>query len=91
MLFDQNFCKTSDEKSKLQMDLEAVERLISLGVEKKELQSDTPIQTLSHTIVDLLYGELLCWCISDSAYSLKERTQEFCEAYLSKLIKPYII
>ena len=73
------------------MDLEAVERLTSLGVENNELQPETPVEMLSHTIVDLLYGELLCWCISDGAYSLKERTQEFCETYLSKLIKPYMI
>ena len=85
------FAQSSDEKSKLQMDLEAVERLTSLGVENNELQPETPVEMLSHTIVDLLYGELLCWCISDGAYSLKERTQEFCETYLSKLIKPYMI
>lgn len=80
-----------DEKNKLQMDLEAVKRLISLGIEKNELKSDTPIEIVSHTIVDLLYGQLLCWCMSDGVYSLKERTQEFCKMYLSLYLKQYLI
>ena len=83
--------ENSDEKNKLQMDLEAVTRLISLGIEKNELRSNTPVKTISHTIVDFLYGQLLCWCMSDGIYSLKERTQEFCKLYLCLIIKQYII
>ena len=73
------------------MDLEAIKRLISLGIEKNELKSDTPIDIVSHTIIDLLYGQLLCWCMSDGIYSLKERTEEFCNMYLSLYLKQYLI
>ena len=86
-----NLTENPDDKNKLKMDLEAIKRLISLGIEKNELKSDTPIDIVSHTIIDLLYGQLLCWCMSDGIYSLKERTEEFCNMYLSLYLKQYLI
>lgn len=83
----------SDDKydsSKLQFDLDSVYELITISIKNGLLKEDTPAERLSQTIVDLLYGQMLCWSMSDGAYSLKKRTQEFCEEYLELLFKEFI-
>ena len=67
-----------------------MEELIRYGMKQGMLREDTPAGILAHTFVDLLYGQLLCWCMSDGSYSLKERTEEFCAEYLEDLLKDYV-
>ena len=64
--------------------------LLERGVERDELQKDTPVDVLSHTLADVLYGEMLCWDMTGGAYSFEERTKEFCNMFLSEIIKPYL-
>ena len=85
-----HFWDSIDEKNKLTLDLASMEALLSVGIENGELTPATPVNLLSHTLIDLLYGQLLCWCMSDGVYSFKERTQEFCNQYLNEWIKPYV-
>lgn len=77
--------------NKLKKDLSAVKDLIQSGIENKELRPDTPVETLSDTINDLLYGQMLCWAFSGGAYSFEERTQIFCKTYLNTLLKQYLL
>lgn len=79
------------DRSKLKADLEAMEALTESGIKKGELKSDAPTGIIAHTLIDLLYGQLLCWCMSNGAYSLKERTQEFCTLYLHSYLSHYLI
>lgn len=78
------------DKGKLQYDLSSVCELILFGVQKGMLKSDIPYRQLSETLVDLLYGEMLCWSMGGGTYGLKARTQSFCDAYLQLLFKEYI-
>lgn len=77
--------------NKLKKDLSAVKDLIQSGVENRELRPDTPVETLSNTINDLLYGQMLCWAFSGGAYSFEGRTQIFCKTYLNTLLKQYLL
>lgn len=77
------------DKGKLQFDLSSIFELIMFGIAQGQLKEDTPAEQLSHTLVDLLYGQMLCWSMSDGAYSLRERTQEFCDRYLEALFQEY--
>lgn len=77
--------------NKLKKDLSAVKDLIQSGIENKELRPDTSVETLSDTINDLLYGQMLCWAFSGGAYSFEERTQIFCKTYLNTLLKQYLL
>ena len=77
--------------NKLKKDLSAVKDLIQSGIENKELRPDTPVEMLSNTINDLLYGQMLCWALSGGAYSFEERTQIFCKTYLNTLLKQYLL
>lgn len=79
------------DKNKMKNDIRALEELIVSGIESNELKPDTPVDVLAHTLVDILYGEMLCWDMSGGAYSFEERTKEFCDLYLHALIKPYLI
>ena len=77
------------DRGKLRMDLSAVQELITLGIREGALKRETPAVSLARMLVDLLYGQMLCWSMSDGAYSLKERTREFCRTYLKELLGKY--
>ncbi len=78
------------EESKLAMDLASLRGLLASGVERGELRGDTPVEVLAHTLVDLLYGQMLCWDMSGGAYGFAGRTREFCDTFLPGLMAPYL-
>lgn len=78
------------EESKLAMDLASLRGLLASGVERGELRGDTPVEVLAHTLVDLLYGQMLCWDMSGGDYSFAGRTREFCDTFLPGLMAPYL-
>ncbi len=87
---DPDLVENPDDKNKLGMDIDSMKGLLERGVERDELQKDTPVDVLSHTLADVLYGEMLCWDMTGGAYSFEERTKEFCNMFLSEIIKPYL-
>lgn len=88
---DPDLVQNEDDKNKLSMDISGVRELLKSAVLKGELRQDTPIDVLAHTLVDLLYGQMLCWNMSGGAYSFAARTQEFCNVFLVSLMKPYLV
>lgn len=87
---DPDLVENADDKSKLYLDIDAMKGLIENGIERRELKKEVPVDILSHTLVDVLYGEMLCWDMSGGAYSFEKRTKEFCDTFLSAIIKPYL-
>ena len=87
---DPDLVDNANDKSKLRMDLDSVRGLMESGVKRRELRADTPVEVLAHTLVDLLYGEMLCWDMSGGAYSFEKRTKEFCDTFLMAMIQPYL-
>ncbi len=81
----------SPEDSKLLMDLDSVRGLIESGRSRGELKPDVPVELLAHTLVDVLYGQMLCWDMSGGAYSFRERTREFCDEFLEPIVGPYLV
>ncbi|MDE5943683.1 MAG: TetR/AcrR family transcriptional regulator [Clostridia bacterium] len=79
------------ENNKLEIDLNNTIDLLQYGVETGELQKDSPVTQLAYIITDLLYGQMLCWCMSNGTYSYEKRTQEFCKMSLYPLFKNYLI
>lgn len=79
-----------DDKVKLDFDLNHLRSLIASGVEQGALRVEVEVDALSRLLVELLYGQMLCWDFSDGTYSYKERTKEFCEKFLPLIIKPYL-
>ena len=73
---DPDLVENLDDKNKLRMDIDSMKGLMKRGVERGELKKDTPVDVLSHTLVDVLYGEMLCWDMTGGAYSFEERTKE---------------
>ena len=76
---------------KLQKDTAALRELFIAGIENGELRSDAPTERFVEAVSDLLYGQLLCWAISNGSYSFEERTREFCRTFLSTLLDPYLL
>ena len=87
---DPDLVENPDDKNKLYMDLNSMKGMIEKGIEGGELTKNTPVDALSHTLVDLIYGEMLCWDMSGGAYSFEERTKEFCSLFLPEMMKPYL-
>ena len=48
------------------------------------------MEALAGALVDLLYGQMLCWDMSGGAYGLEARTRAFCDRFLQSLINPYL-
>lgn len=85
-----NFSDNVFDDGKLSYDLSSVEEFIKTAVSEGYLKVSTPVEKISHTLIDLLYGQMLCWCMSDGTYSLRGRTREFCDTYLKALFSDYM-
>ena len=87
---DPDFAGNQFGSDKLQMDIAAVTALIEDGVRRGELKKNAPVELLSHTLVDVMYGEMLCWATSNGAFRFSEKTRDFCDKFLNGLLKPYL-
>ena len=87
---DPDFAGNQFGSDKLQLDIAAVTALIEDGVRRGELKKNAPVELLSHTLVDVMYGEMLCWATSNGAFRFSEKTQDFCDKFLNGLLKPYL-
>lgn len=88
---DPDLVENENDKTKLQFDINTVEELIRKGVEQGELKRDTPVELLAHTLIDILYGQMLCWDMTGGAYSLEARAAEFCDNFLETMLTQYLI
>lgn len=79
------------EETKLCLDIKNMRQFFNDSVARGELKEDTPVDMLAHMIIDVLYGQMLCWAMSGGAYNFEERTGEFCEHFLPSLITPYLV
>ena len=87
---DPDFSGSENGINKLHFDLESVAALFEDGIERGEVKPTAPTDLLAHTLVDVMYGEMLCWATSNGEFRFSERTREFCEKFLDSLLKPYL-
>ena len=87
---DPDLAESPYNKDKLHVDIDSMKGMIEKGVERGELTDDTPVDALAGALVDVIYGEMLCWDMSGGAYSFEERTKDFCNLFLPAMIRPYI-
>ena len=87
---DPDLVDDGEDKPKVYVDIDAVTGLLLDGIERGEVKADAPVAVLAHTLVDVLYGQMLCWDMSGGAYSLEWRTKEFCRIFLPGLMAPYL-
>lgn len=79
------------DKIKLKKDIINANELLQYGIDKGELKRECPVGLIANTIIDLLYGQALCWAMSDGKYSYTERTKSFCGSLLTELLKGYLM
>ena len=90
MTVDPDLVENEDDRSKLAFDINSVRLLLQDGIEKGEVQSNAPVELLAHTLMDVLYGQMLCWDMSGGTYCFADRTTEFCKNFLEPMILPYL-
>lgn len=79
------------DKGKLARDITAVKELVEGGMKRGELMADTPSEELARFITETVYGEMLCWCISDGAAAFSERTRAFVWNEMPLVLGRYIV
>lgn len=87
---DPEFAGNRDGIDKLNLDLEAVTSLFEDGIRREEIKENAPVGQLSRMLVDVMYGEMLCWATSNGKIRFSDRTREFCGNFLESLLKPYL-
>ena len=87
---DPDLVENEDDRGKLAFDLHSAAVLLTDGIQRGEVRADAPVEILSHTLIDLLYGQMLCWDMSGGSYSFAGRTEEFCSRFLRNLMAPYL-
>lgn len=88
---DPDLVENEDDRTKLDFDINSVKEILNKGIEQGELKKDIPVEMLAHTLMDLLYGQMLCWDMTGGAYSLEKRATEFCDHFLETMMAPYLI
>ena len=87
---DPDLVTNEDDRGKMAFDIHSVAVLLEDGIKNGELKPDIPVEALSHTLTDILYGQMLCWDMSGGAYSFRKRTEEFCDLFLERVMTPYL-
>lgn len=87
---DPNLVTNEDDRGKLAFDIQSAELLLEDGIRRGELQADLPVEILAHSLMDVLYGQMLCWDMSGGSYSFAKRTEEFCGMFLDAMLRPYL-
>ena len=82
--------KNSAGVEKLQFDRALVRDLFESGMARGDIKPDAPVDLLSKTLIDVLYGEMLCWTTLDGREGFSQRTREFCDSFLEPIIHPYL-
>lgn len=88
---DPDLVENENDRSKLAFDIHSVAVLFKDAMQKGEVKADAPVEIISHTLMDVLYGQMLCWDMSGGSYCFAERTKEFCDLFLRAMIAPYLI
>lgn len=76
---------------RLTQNLDAINELLADAASQGELRKDAPVGKLAQALLEVLYGEVLCWCTSNGAFALAGRTRQFCGSFLEPMISPYRI
>ncbi len=82
--------KNEDDRGKLAFDIHSTAILITDGMQRGEVTPDAPVEILAHTLMDVLYGQMLCWDMSGGSYCFAKRTEEFCSLFLNTMMIPYL-
>ena len=88
---DPDLVENEDDRTKLNFDINSVKEILNKGIEQGELKKDTPVEIFAHTLMDVLYGQMLCWDMTGGTYSLEERATEFCDHFLETMMTPYLV
>ncbi len=87
---DPELVENEDDRGKLAFDIHSVAVMLEDSIRRGELKPDTPVEILSHTLMDILYGQMLCWDMSGGTYGFAARTEEFCTLFLGAIMAPYL-
>lgn len=90
-VIDPNSQNESNRFSKLAFDIKTLTLIFENSIENGELSENIPANDFVDFLIAQLYGQMVCWCMSDGVYSLSERTDRFCRFSLMRLLDPFVI
>ncbi|MBQ8476697.1 TetR/AcrR family transcriptional regulator [bacterium] len=83
---------TPDNKriSKWQYDVDMLQDILFNAVKNSELSADLPVELLANIIISMLYGMMICWCMSDTKFEPEKEIPRFVKFQLKPMFKPYL-
>ena len=75
---------------KWQYDFEMLKNIISSAIKNKELNPNTPVDTLCEIILTQMYGMLTVWCMSDGSFNPEQMIKEFSKIQLKVVLERYL-
>lgn len=80
-----NLCE--QENSILKLDLEKISKILESSINNNELCEDINIYSFSNYIVNVNYGEMLNWCMTNGKYNPLDKIDETTEIIINSLSK----
>ena len=90
-VLDPNNVPENKDGKKWEYDTDMLKNILRNAIDNGELKKDTPLETLTHIIINQLYGMMTCWCMSDGKFEPLEWTDKFCRLQIDAVIGKYII
>ncbi|MDE7208071.1 MAG: TetR/AcrR family transcriptional regulator [Lachnospiraceae bacterium] len=75
---------------KYNYDKENINTILQKAVEKKEMVSEAPIAELTECIMNIYYGAVASWCITQGSVKLAENINHFCDLTLKDILKKFL-
>lgn len=90
-VIDPNALADAEKGSKLDFDIKTLTDIFQDSMDHSEISQQIPTGRFVDFIITQLYGLMVCWCMADGVYSLRDKTDDFCRLTLSRLLDPYIL
>lgn len=74
---------------KYHYDRDTIRTILQKAVEKSELKPDTPVESITQTIMNAYYGAVAVWCITKGEVGLCGSMNSFCENALGAVLENY--
>lgn len=76
---------------KYNYDRDNMKAVLQKAIEKNEMTADTPINELTECIMNIYYGAVASWCITQGTVKLAESINHFCDFALKEILKNYLV
>lgn len=76
--------------NKYNYDRDNISTVLKRAVDNNQLNTDTPIDEITECIMNVYYGAVAAWCITNGNVSLIKGIEDFCDIALKAILADYL-